>query len=88
MRDSPDLWDVIDEEIAERMLLQHDRYEFGLVAVVRAQLDPALWYVYWRHKEAHVVLGEECEPFRSLAAALGFALSPRTGERLLETEKA
>jgi hypothetical protein len=39
------------------------------VAVQRATLSPELWYVYWGHREAHTVLGEECEPFASLAAA-------------------
>ncbi len=76
------LGDVIGWEEAQRMLDQAERFEFGRLALVRATLDPQLWYVYFGHTEAHVVLGEPCQPFPNLNSALHWALSPATLERL------
>lgn len=73
--------DVIDWHQVERLLAQHKRYEVGRLTLVRAILDEALWYVYDGPLEAHVVLGEPCQPFPNLAAALEWAMAPGTLER-------
>lgn len=64
----PKLMDVVGWKQAEHMLEQHDRYEFGRIAVARR--NDRKWYVYFGHLE--VV---------SLAEALETALSPANQKR-------
>lgn len=74
------LFEVIDEEIAEQMLEQHDRYEFGRVSVQRIERR---WWVYFGAIEAHCFLDPQAKPtpFVFLADALDYALSPANLEQ-------
>ena len=68
------LFEVIDEQEAESMIEQHDRYTFGRVTVQRIERR---WWVYYGAKEAHVALDvrQTPTPFVFLADALDYALS-------------
>ena len=84
------LSEVLDDELTERMLLQHDRYEFGCYVVQRDRKETRWWWCYYGPLEMHVAQNPGVnlpQGFRELADALDFCLSPRQQELCEEYER-
>lgn len=78
----PALDEVIDWEMAEELLLQHDRYEIGHIAVVRLP-HPRKWVVYYRSLAVDALENPTAEPrlYDEFTEALTVAVSPASHER-------
>lgn len=83
----PDLCDIIDWDLAEDMLLQHDHYEFH-DGVAVSKNGRATWQVFVDGVDHNCFLnpGPDVDPvkFNWLASALQVATSPRFHEQIEE----
>lgn len=93
------LFDYIDEEEAERLIAQHDRYDYQGCNIERrwtytGRIRTGRWFVYSRGKEIACWRDPGAEPkgYHDLAEALeaahGFSLAVEDGQIKLPTEEA